>query len=40
LVINDVKAKGLMYDYGYEYTYYAEGNQDSWFKNKRKNKKK
>ena len=40
MVINDVKAKGLMYDYGYEYTYYAENNSDSWFKGKKKNKKK
>ncbi|MCD6659770.1 MAG: polysaccharide biosynthesis tyrosine autokinase [Lentimicrobium sp.] len=40
MVINDVKAKGLMYDYGYEYTYYAENNSDSWFKSKKKNKKK
>jgi capsular exopolysaccharide synthesis family protein len=32
LVINDVKAKGLSYDYGYEYTYYEEKKDKSFFK--------
>ncbi|MGV8964416.1 MAG: polysaccharide biosynthesis tyrosine autokinase [Candidatus Saccharimonadaceae bacterium] len=32
IVINDVKAKGLMYDYGYEYTYYADSKQKPWYK--------
>ncbi len=32
VVINDVKAKGLLYDYGYEYTYYAEDKKKPWFK--------
>ncbi|NTW23648.1 MAG: polysaccharide biosynthesis tyrosine autokinase [Lentimicrobium sp.] len=41
LIINDVKARGMSYDYGYEYTYYAEDNKKNWFsslgrKNQRK----
>ncbi|MHC1775948.1 MAG: polysaccharide biosynthesis tyrosine autokinase [Lentimicrobium sp.] len=32
IVINDVKAKGLLYDYGYEYTYYAEDKKKPWYK--------
>jgi capsular exopolysaccharide synthesis family protein len=32
IVINDVKAKGLLYDYGYEYTYYAEESNKPWYK--------
>jgi capsular exopolysaccharide synthesis family protein len=32
IVINDVKAKGLQYDYGYEYTYYAEEKKKPWYK--------
>ena len=31
IVINDVKAKGLMYDYGYEYTYYVD-DKVPWYK--------
>lgn len=31
IVINDVKAKGLMYDYGYEYTYYNEDVNKPWY---------
>ena len=31
IVINDVKAKGLMYDYGYEYTYYID-DKKPWYK--------
>ncbi|MBK6963883.1 MAG: polysaccharide biosynthesis tyrosine autokinase [Bacteroidales bacterium] len=31
VVINDVKAKGLAYDYGYEYTYYSEDNKKPWY---------
>ncbi|MFH1119556.1 MAG: polysaccharide biosynthesis tyrosine autokinase [Bacteroidota bacterium] len=31
IVINDVKARGMLYDYGYEYTYYAENKKKSWF---------
>lgn len=42
VVINDVKARGMMYDYGYEYTYYNEENQKSFrdFFRKSQNKKK
>jgi len=32
LVINDVKARGLSYDYGYEYTYYEEKKDKSFFR--------
>lgn len=32
IVINDVKAKGLTYDYGYEYTYYEEDDKNPWYK--------
>jgi capsular exopolysaccharide synthesis family protein len=32
IVINDVKAKGLQYDYGYEYTYYTEEKKKPWYK--------
>ena len=32
IVINDVKAKGLQYDYGYEYTYYADDIRKPWYK--------
>ena len=32
IVINDVKAKGLMYDYGYEYTYYNDDDKKPWYK--------
>ncbi len=39
IVINDVKAKGLMYDYGYEYTYYSDDEKKSWFRNRFKKKK-
>jgi capsular exopolysaccharide synthesis family protein len=39
IVINDVKAKGLMYDYGYEYTYYSDEDKKSWFKKRFKKKK-
>jgi len=42
IVINDVKARGMLYDYGYEYTYYAEEKKKSWLdvfsKKKRKPK--
>lgn len=31
IIINDVKAKGMSYDYGYEYTYYAEDNRKPWY---------
>jgi capsular exopolysaccharide synthesis family protein len=31
IVINDVKAKGLMYDYGYEYTYYSDEKKEPWY---------
>jgi len=39
LILNDVKARGMSYDYGYEYTYYSENGRSSMniFKsNKRK----
>lgn len=29
LVLNDVKARGMAYDYGYEYTYYSENGKSS-----------
>ena len=29
IVINDVEAKGMKYDYGYEYTYYSEEGKKS-----------
>lgn len=32
VVINDVKAKGLQYEYGYEYTYYTEEKKKPWYK--------
>ena len=31
IIINDVKARGMLYDYGYEYTYYAEEKKIPWF---------
>lgn len=31
IVINDVKARGLMYDYGYEYTYYSDEHKKPWY---------
>lgn len=41
LIINDVKARGMSYDYGYEYTYYAEDNNKNWFSSlRRKNQRK
>jgi capsular exopolysaccharide synthesis family protein len=37
LVLNDVKARGMAYDYGYEYTYYSEnGNSLNGFFKKKK----
>lgn len=42
LVLNDVKARGMSYDYGYEYTYYSENGRSSlniFGKNKKKQKK-
>ncbi|HLN53777.1 MAG TPA: polysaccharide biosynthesis tyrosine autokinase [Lentimicrobium sp.] len=41
LVLNDVKARGMSYDYGYEYTYYSENGKSSlnFFKNNKKRKK-
>lgn len=41
IVINDVKARGMSYDYGYEYTYYAEEKKKTWrdyFRPKRSSK--
>jgi len=32
IVINDVKAKGLQYEYGYEYTYYSDDKKKPWYK--------
>lgn len=29
LILNDVKARGMAYDYGYEYTYYSENGKSS-----------
>lgn len=42
IVINDVPAKGMKYDYGYEYTYYNEEEKSffsRWFKSKKREKK-
>ncbi|MBK9356490.1 MAG: polysaccharide biosynthesis tyrosine autokinase [Bacteroidales bacterium] len=40
IVINDVKARGMLYDYGYEYTYYAEEKKKSLYDIFRKKKRK
>lgn len=35
IILNDVKARGMAYDYGYEYTYYSENGKSGLFKKKR-----
>jgi capsular exopolysaccharide synthesis family protein len=35
IVLNDVKARGMAYDYGYEYTYYSENGKSGLFRKKR-----
>lgn len=35
ILLNDVKARGMAYDYGYEYTYYSENGKSKLFKKKK-----
>jgi capsular exopolysaccharide synthesis family protein len=39
IIINDVNARGMSYDYGYEYTYYSVAKKLPWYKTLKKKKK-
>jgi capsular exopolysaccharide synthesis family protein len=35
IILNDVKARGMSYDYGYEYTYYSDTNKKGFLKKRK-----